>query len=156
VIQLLDVLQLAEGSLVLNITSVDGRGGLEEDDPAFFVGYWTVLDAARYDDEFAFFDPLVVVAEIHAETAFNDQEELVFVVVMVEDKFSFELVELYVLAVELGGDVRLPVLGNPGKFIGDVDLGHDEASERKSVASFGLRLPGSGRKRKQPPAVTGG
>ena len=67
-----------------------------------------MLDAARDDDELAFLDPFVVVAVFHAEAAFDDQEQFVFVVVMVEDEFALELVELDVLSVELGADVGLP------------------------------------------------
>jgi hypothetical protein len=39
-------------------------------------------------------------------------------------EFTFELVELHILPVKLGGDVRLPVFGNPGEFLGDIDFIH--------------------------------
>ena len=83
-----------------------------------------MLDAAGNDDEFAFFDPLVVVAEFHAEAAFDDEEQFVLMLVLVEDEFSFELVELDVLAVEFGGNVGLPVFGDFGELFGEIDFGH--------------------------------
>jgi hypothetical protein len=46
------------------------------------------------------------------------------VLVVVEDEFALDLVELDVLAVEFGGDVGLPVFGDFGEFFGDVDLEH--------------------------------
>jgi hypothetical protein len=39
-------------------------------------------------------------------------------------EFTLELVELHILPVELGGDVRLPVFGNPGEFLRNIDFIH--------------------------------
>src|ERR1051326_26577 len=83
-----------------------------------------MLNAPGNDDEFAFFNPLMVVAEFHAEASFDDEKQFVFVLVMVEDEFSFELVELDLLAVEFGGNVGLPVFGDLGEFVGEIDFGH--------------------------------
>jgi hypothetical protein len=115
---------LSKRAITDDISCVERCSGLEQENPAFFVGYRFVLDAPRNDDEFALFDPFVTVAKFHAETAFDDEEHFVFVLVMVENEFAFEFVELYVLAVEFGGDVRLPVFGDLGEFVGDVDLVH--------------------------------
>jgi hypothetical protein len=41
-----------------------------------------------------------------------------------EDKLPHQFVEFYVLTIELGGDVRLPVFRNVGKFLGYVYLFH--------------------------------
>jgi hypothetical protein len=64
----------------------------------------------------------MAVAEFHTEAAFYDQKHFVFVFVVMEDELALELIELYALAVQLGGDVGLPVFGNFGEFVGDVDL----------------------------------
>jgi hypothetical protein len=40
----------------------------------------------------------------------------------------FELVELYMLAIEFGRDVGLPVFGDLRKLVGDIDLGHRDAA----------------------------
>jgi hypothetical protein len=62
------------------------------------------------------------VAKFHAKTAFNHQEHFVFVLVMMKDEFALELVELYILAIELGRNVGLPVFGDFRKLVGDIDL----------------------------------
>jgi hypothetical protein len=41
-----------------------------------------------------------------------------------EHEFPLQLIELQMLAVELGGNVGLPVLGDLGEFIGEIDLVH--------------------------------
>src|SRR5579862_45989 len=125
----LDMLQMGLSAIVDDVARIEGRGGLEEQDPAFFAGDGTMLNTTRDDDEFAFFDPLVtvllpVLTIFHAETAFHYEEEFVFVFVVVEDEFAFEFIELDVLAVEFGGDVGLPVFGNLVEFFGDVDFVH--------------------------------
>ncbi len=71
-----------------------------------------MFDSAWHHDEFAFFQPDVMVffwcalAELHAEAPFYHQKHFVFVLVMVEDELTFQLVQLHVLAVEFGGDVK--------------------------------------------------
>ena len=83
-----------------------------------------MLNAARDYDEFAFLDPFVAITKFHPETAFDHKKQFVFMLMMVEDEFAHEFVELDVLAVELSGDVGLPVFGNFGELVGDVDLVH--------------------------------
>src|SRR5580700_3781254 len=102
-------------SLVDHIASVQRRGGFEQQKPAFFIGHWAMLDAARYHDELAFFDPHVTLAKLHAEASFDHQEQFVFVVVMMKDEFSFQFVELKVLSVEFGTDVWLPIFVDLGE-----------------------------------------
>jgi hypothetical protein len=83
-----------------------------------------MLHSVWDNDEFAGFDPLMMVAEIHAEAAFDYEEHFVFVLVVMKYEFAFELIELHVLAIEFGGDVGLPVLGDFGKFFRDVYFWH--------------------------------
>jgi hypothetical protein len=66
----------------------------------------------------------VTVAEFHAEAAFDYEEQFVLVLVVVEDKFSFKLIELDVLSIEFGGNVGFPVFRDFGEFFGDVDFVH--------------------------------
>ena len=65
-----------------------------------------------------------MVAEIHAEAAFDDEEHFVFVLVVMKDEYAFELVEFHILAVEFCSDVGLPVFGDFGEFFGDVYFWH--------------------------------
>src|SRR5579864_1330840 len=111
-------------AFVDDVAGVQSRGRLEEHDPALLLGHGAMFNSARDDDEFAFLDPLVVVRKVHAEAAPDHEKHFVFVFVMVEDEFAYKLDQLDVLAVEFGGDVRLPVFGNPGELFGEVGFGH--------------------------------
>ena len=126
-------LQLMSRELVFHISRVQSRRRLEQQKPAFFFSDRKVLDAARHYDEFAFFNPLVVIAELHAEPALDDQKQFVLMLVMMEDELAFELVELQVLAVEFGGDVRLPIFVDLREFLNDVDFVHDDRVDGEHV-----------------------
>jgi hypothetical protein len=43
---------------------------------------------------------------------------------MMEHELALQLVELHMLSIQFGGDVRLPVFGNLRKLLGDIDLIH--------------------------------
>jgi hypothetical protein len=122
-------LELGVGAYVDDVAGVERGGGFEEQEPALFIGGRLVFDAAGDDHELAFFDPFIMfsavfLAVVHAEAAFDDEEEFVLMLVVVEDELAFDLVEFNGLAVELGGDVGLPVFGDPGELFGEVDFGH--------------------------------
>src|SRR5215469_18268514 len=110
-------------ALVHHISRVQGAGRLEEKEPALLLGNGFMLDATRHDDELSFFDPFVrPIAKLHAKAALHDQKHFVLVMVMVEDEFSLNFVELHHLAVELGDDIRLPQFSDLRELLGDVDL----------------------------------
>jgi hypothetical protein len=111
--------------LILDIAGIQGRGRLKQDDPAFFLGHWTMLDSARHYDELAFFDPFMPVEEIHAETALDHQEHFVFALMMVKYKLAIHFDELDLLVVEFGGNAGLIVFGDLGELVSDIDFGHD-------------------------------
>ena len=62
------------GAFIDDVPSIQRCSRLEQQEPAFFVGDWLVLDAARDNHELAFFDPFMAVAIFHAEAAFDDEE----------------------------------------------------------------------------------
>jgi hypothetical protein len=113
-------------TLVDYIAGVQSGGRFEQEKPTFLVSDRTVLGPSGHDDEFAFLDPLMAVAKFHPEAALDHKKHLVFVLVVVEDEFTLQFVELKVLTIEFSGDVRLPVLGDLGEFLGDVDLVHGD------------------------------
>src|SRR5258708_3895155 len=84
-----------------------------------------MLDPARHHNEFPFFNPLMTIAKLHPEPSLGHQEHLIFVFMMMKYKLSFQLVELYKLAVEFSRNVRFPVFRDLGEFFGDVDLFHN-------------------------------
>jgi hypothetical protein len=66
----------------------------------------------------------VAIAKVHAEAAFHDQEHLILIFVMMKHKLAFDFVELQILAVEFGADIRLPVFGYVGELLGNVHFMH--------------------------------
>jgi hypothetical protein len=68
-------LKLAQGELILDVTSIQRRGRLKERDPHFFVRNGTVFDAPRHNQEFSLFKPDDPVAKVHADLLGLDEEE---------------------------------------------------------------------------------
>ena len=104
-----------------------------------------MLDAARYDDEFAGLDPFRLLASVfaivHPKATLHDQKHLVFIFVMMPGEWPFELDELDELAVEFAGDARVPVVVDERKFLGEIDLVHcKNVSEPRAVATGSSRL----------------
>jgi len=95
--------------------------------------------AAGHDDELAFFDPFMrTVAELHPEPAFHDEKQFVFVIVMVENELTFDLIKLHMLSVEFGGNVGLPVFRDLRELVCDIDFVH--ASPIESVEEKSQRI----------------
>jgi hypothetical protein len=58
-----------------------------------------MLNATRHNDEFAFFNPFVMIAEIHAKASFDDQKHFVFLLVMMSDEFALKSDQLEMLPI---------------------------------------------------------
>lgn len=89
-----------------------------------------MLDIPWDDDEFAFFDPDMSVPELHAKTAFDNEEQLVFVLMMVPHEFALKLHQLDELTVELANDSGAPMLFQQSELCAEIDLLHCRASRR--------------------------
>src|SRR5262245_40663722 len=83
-----------------------------------------MLDATGHDQELALLQPNVPVPELHAEAALDHEEKLVLVVVMVPDERTPELDQFDLLTVQFAHDPGLPLLGEPGELLPEVDLLH--------------------------------
>src|ERR1700723_125059 len=92
----LDAFQFCVGSFTANISGVEGRFWLEQNDMHFLVGDGKMLDTPGDDDEFTWSDDFLTIAETHAQLPRNHQKHFVFAVVMVPDKFALELDDLHV------------------------------------------------------------
>jgi hypothetical protein len=114
-----------QGTFVFDVPSVERRDRLKKHNPAFCLRHWTMFHTARYHDKLALFNPFVAVAKVHAEAAFDYEEHLVFVLMMMKYEGAVQLDELDVLSVELGGDARLVVIGDLGEFFCNVYFGHE-------------------------------
>jgi hypothetical protein len=124
----LNPLQLSHGALVDDVASIQRGSRLKQHNPAFLLRDRTVLHAPRHDDELALFDPLLAVEEFHPKAAFDHQEHLIFVLMVMKHELALDLYQFYLLPVEFPRDVRFVVFRNLGEFVSDVDLVHDAPS----------------------------
>src|SRR5918911_3606994 len=91
---LLNRFQLGYCSFVLDVARVERGDRLEEHDVGFFFGNGAMLQPSRDDDELTLLDPLAVVLVLHPEAPFHDHEHLIFMIVMVPDKWALKFHEL--------------------------------------------------------------
>src|SRR5262249_39397749 len=134
--------ELAQRALVLHVAGVQRGGGLKEEYLDLVVGDGTMLDAARDDHEFTRSELDDAIAEFQAKTAAMDEEHFVFVLVMMPDEFAFELDELDLLAIQLAGDPRTPMLVERSEFLGERDLFHGSLGDWVCLVAHPRRLPG--------------
>jgi hypothetical protein len=80
-----------------------------------------VLDPLRNDEQVAGAQRDAAVAQLDRELTLQHEEEIVRVVVLVPDELALNLRDHDVVAVELGHGARLPVLGERGELLGEVD-----------------------------------
>jgi hypothetical protein len=120
--------QALHSALVLNVARVQCRSGLEQEHMGFFFGNRLVLHSLRHDQKLPLLEPDVPIAKLHAESALNYEEKLVFVVVVMPNERPLKLHELDLLAVQLTDNLRLPVLGEEGELLSEVDFFHKESS----------------------------
>ena len=80
--------------------------------------YGLMLDAARDDIKLARANRHDAGTQSHLQHPAMDEEQLVLVVVFMPHKLPFELGALDLLAVELAGNVRIPMGRNRGEHIG--------------------------------------
>src|ERR1700734_1511694 len=106
---ILHALRLSHRTLIHNVTRVQRGGRLKQHNPAFFIGYGTMLHATRNDNELTFLEPLVAVAKLHAEPSLHDQKHLVFILVMMKEKLALGLHQFHLLSVKLARDVRFVI-----------------------------------------------
>jgi len=85
-----------------------------------FLGDGHVLNAARDDEKLTFFQMNVTIAQAQLQTPFDYEEKLVLIIVVMPNKLSFNLYQLYVGIVHFAGDFRLPVFGETSKFFGEI------------------------------------
>src|SRR5689334_7224165 len=94
----LDRLKFFARKLVMNITRVQCRGGLEQKHLALFFGEGPVFKAPRNDNELARFNPLgtlaAVLAIVHAKPATDDQKHFILGFVMMPGERPLEFHQL--------------------------------------------------------------
>jgi hypothetical protein len=118
-----------DGFLALDISGVQGTGGLKEEHVSFLGRDWPMFRASRDDDEFAFcyIDIALtpgVIAVVHPERPVNDKKHLIFRFVTMPDEFTLKLHELDVLPVQLSHDLRAPQIVKGRKFVSQRNFLH--------------------------------
>jgi hypothetical protein len=111
-----DALELGDSPFVGDIAGIQRRFWFNQDNVDLFVRNGAVLDAVRDDNEFAFAHHTFTIAEFHAERALHDEKKLVFAIVMMPEKFSFELDGFHEAIIDFTYDAGPVVLGNEIEF----------------------------------------
>src|SRR5882672_5065463 len=118
----LEVVELGDGTFIADVSRVQGRIRLEQQDMRFFVGNRQMLDAVRDDDELTRLDHEVAVPQLHPQPTLHDQKELVLTLVMVPDEFALEFRELHETVVYLADDFGTPLILKAAKHLGEIDF----------------------------------
>jgi hypothetical protein len=88
----------------------------------FGSGHRLVFDAPRNDEELAFVELDDSIRKVDGQVAAENQEELVLMLMVMPDELTFDLRELYLLAVELSDDPRAPAFRELLKLLREIDL----------------------------------
>lgn len=128
------------GAFILKVAGIERAGWLEQQHVNLFVCYGAVFDTAGNDEELALFEPDPAIAELHVEAALDDQEELVFMVMMVPHERTEEFDELDELAVQFSDDPGLPVIVEKRELLFEVDLIHMRSVAERVAAWQGRDL----------------
>src|ERR1700733_6588096 len=88
-----------------------------------------MLDAARYDSEFACLQMNLAIAKFDEQVTFDDEEEFVFGVVLMPDELAFELGELDVGVVDFADDLRAPIIVEEREFCCEINLFHRDSPD---------------------------
>src|SRR5258705_9541299 len=118
----LEVVELGDGTFIADVSSVQGRIGLEQQDMRFFVGNRQMLDSVRDDDELARLDYEVAVPQLHPQPALHDQKQLVLALVMVPDELALEFRELHETVVYLADGFGSPLILKAAEHLGEIDF----------------------------------
>jgi len=95
---------------VPDVPGIQGRCRLEQKYVGLTLGGRTVFHAAGYDEELPLLQLDFTPTQPNGEPSFEDEEELVFVLMLVPHKLALELDELHQLAVQMPYDSGTPVI----------------------------------------------
>src|SRR5205807_6866562 len=127
-------------SLIPDVAGVESRCRLEKKNVRFFIRDRPVLDAGGYDQELTFLEPDIPFPELHPESAFDHEKQLVFLLMVMPDERALKLYELDMLAVQLTDDPGTPMFTKVGELVRKVYLVHD-FSPRKPLRTAVVGLP---------------
>jgi hypothetical protein len=112
-----------------DVAGIQDACWFEAEDFGFFIGAGSVFDAAWDYDAFAGIECDDVVSEFDAEASLEDEEEFVFVFMMVPGEFALHFDEFDLLIVQPCDHFWPPVFAEEAEFFGKIDWGgHRERS----------------------------
>src|SRR6266852_7743273 len=83
-----------------------------------------MLDAPGDDHELAFADDGFVVAELHAQCAFDHKKQFILRVMVVPDEFTLQLDGLHGAIIDFADDPRIAVVGEAAELFPEIDGFH--------------------------------
>src|SRR5579885_2996350 len=122
----LDAFYLRDGALVLHVAGVERALRLKQQQMRLFRRKWTMLDAARDDEEFAFFQPDVAVVQLHQQASLHHKEQFVFAIMVVPDEFAFDLFQLDMRVIQVAGNSGMPIVVEEAELLRQIDLLHKQ------------------------------
>ena len=113
----------------MNVASVEGTGGLEQQNVHFRIRVRPVLGSVRHDDELALGDQECLfdargVAVPHVELALQYEEHFVLHLVAMPNEVPLELDDFDALAIEFPYNLRTPMFVESGELLFETNLFH--------------------------------
>jgi hypothetical protein len=112
--------ELANSPFVGDVSCVQSTLRLQQDNMNLLVGYGKMFYTVGNDYEFAFVNDRFVIAEAHAQRAFRDEEQFIFVVVMMPDEFALKLYGFHLTIIDFADYPRVAVILKLAKFLRQV------------------------------------
>jgi len=88
-------------------------------------GHRTVLDSFGDDEQFTWTNGNITLAHADGDATFENEEEIIRVVVRVPDEFTLDLDDHEIVTVELAHDARLPVTVERSELFRKIDGEHE-------------------------------
>jgi hypothetical protein len=123
--------------LANNIASVQGRFRFDQKDVDLVFRPWHVFDSTGNDNEFSGADSNIAVAQPYEQLTLRHEEQLVLIFVMMPNELAFELCQLDVGVVQLGGDLWSPVVAEQIEFLLDIPHGASMFRFRITASTIG-------------------
>lgn len=121
--------EVGDSAFIIDVTRIERRGWFKQQQVYLFLSYGLVFYPARDDEELALVQDHVSVSKSQGQLAFDYQEEFVFFLMMVPNKFAFDFRQLDVLSIKRSDNSGAPVLIKLAEFIGEIDLVHSVGSK---------------------------
>lgn len=111
-------------SVVRHVAGISSRCRLEQDDLGLFLRNGAMFDAPWHNQKLTWPQLNRAIAKLHAHPTAPDEKHFVGVLVMMPEKFTFELYDLHFLPIQFAHDLRPPMLREGRKLFRQIDFFH--------------------------------